>query len=209
MKKFLTIIILTISLTASPQADEIRDFQIEGMSLGDSLLDFFDKDLIEKEIYENKNTFWYKNKRFVQIGASYKNFYSLNVDSKTYDDLSIVIKPKDTSYKIYAIGGRLLCSTDINICKTKKKNIQLEIKKLFNDGVKITNSDTPHSHDKSGKSKTYSTFYNFKSGAYIELSVYDWSGIMKNSAGMVFPDNTKFMIVSSELRDFLDNVQYK
>jgi len=41
MKRLLLILILTFSFQSLSKADDIRDFQIEGMSLGDSLLDFF------------------------------------------------------------------------------------------------------------------------------------------------------------------------
>ena len=41
MKKLLAVIILVFTLQTPSQADDIRDFQIEGMSLEDSLLKFF------------------------------------------------------------------------------------------------------------------------------------------------------------------------
>ena len=40
MKKLLLIIILTLSFQSLTKADDIRDFQIEGISVGDSLLDY-------------------------------------------------------------------------------------------------------------------------------------------------------------------------
>ena len=43
MKKFLATLILILTLQTSSWADDIRDFQIEGMSVGDSLLDYFDE----------------------------------------------------------------------------------------------------------------------------------------------------------------------
>ena len=48
MKKFLAIFILCF--TTSSQADDIRDFQIEGISIGDSALDYIERDkLISKK----------------------------------------------------------------------------------------------------------------------------------------------------------------
>ena len=44
MKKLLGILVLIFALQASSSADNIRDFQIEGMSIGDSLLDYFEAD---------------------------------------------------------------------------------------------------------------------------------------------------------------------
>ena len=44
MKKLFIIIIIFISFQSLTKADDIRDFQIEGVSIGDSLLNFFSED---------------------------------------------------------------------------------------------------------------------------------------------------------------------
>ena len=46
MKRLLLILILTLSFQTLTKADDIRDFEIEGMSIGDSALDF----LIKKKL---------------------------------------------------------------------------------------------------------------------------------------------------------------
>ena len=43
MKKLLLILILTLSFQSWTKADDISDFEIEGMSIGDSLLELFTK----------------------------------------------------------------------------------------------------------------------------------------------------------------------
>jgi len=48
MKKLLGILVLGLFLITPSQADDIRDFQIEGMSIGDSLLDYFSEEEIKK-----------------------------------------------------------------------------------------------------------------------------------------------------------------
>ena len=50
MKKLLAIVVLSLFLITPSQANDIRDFQIEGMSIGDSLLDNFS----EKQIKNTK-----------------------------------------------------------------------------------------------------------------------------------------------------------
>ena len=60
MKKLLGILVLGLFLTTPSWADDIRDFQIEGMSIGDSLLDYFSKDKIKLFINDN-NAFFYKS----------------------------------------------------------------------------------------------------------------------------------------------------
>ena len=206
MKKFLVILVLGLFLIVPSQANDIRDFQIEGISIGDSLLDHFDKELIETEKY-NKRSIMYKNNEYVQIGASYKKNYTLRVDSNTYDDLSIVLKTNDDSYKIFLIGGRIFCK-DINVCKSKKNEIESELKNLFGKIAKINKKDKKHAADPTGNSKTFNTYFNFNSGDYIAVSVYDWNKTFKDE-GRTFPDNLKVSIISSEFENFLTNVQYK
>ena len=43
MKRLLLILILTFSFQSLTKADDIKDFQIEGISVGDSLLDYYSK----------------------------------------------------------------------------------------------------------------------------------------------------------------------
>ena len=59
MKKILAVIVLGLFLSGNAYADDIRDFQIEGMSLGDSALKYYS----ENEIKTNKQN-WYKSKKY-------------------------------------------------------------------------------------------------------------------------------------------------
>ena len=58
MKRLLLILILTLSIQSWTKADDIRDFQIEGMSIRDSALDYFSK----SKIIKGKQNY-YKNKK--------------------------------------------------------------------------------------------------------------------------------------------------
>ena len=49
MRVFLLILILTFSFQTWTKADDFKEFQIEGMSIGDNELDFFDKSILENE----------------------------------------------------------------------------------------------------------------------------------------------------------------
>ena len=60
MKKLLVLLFSLFFLSSlSVFADDISDFQIEGMSIGDSLLDYMTEDEILEEIERNKNSFYY------------------------------------------------------------------------------------------------------------------------------------------------------
>ncbi len=62
MKRLLAylFIVLGLGLVVSVKADDIRDFQIEGMSVGDSLLDYYS----EKEINKSRKVTKYKDKTY-------------------------------------------------------------------------------------------------------------------------------------------------
>ena len=73
MRIFLSIVVLIFSLQSWTKADDIRDFQIEGMVIGDSALNFFSE---SKILSTNQN--FYKGKEFStsEIGnfqITYKN----------------------------------------------------------------------------------------------------------------------------------------
>ena len=59
MKIFLSVLILIFNLQSWTKADDIRELEIEGISIGDSALDFFSKDIIDdqKNFYPNSKKF--------------------------------------------------------------------------------------------------------------------------------------------------------
>ena len=52
MKKLLGILVLGLGLSNNVFADNIKDFQIEGISIGDSILDYYSEEVIKKETEE-------------------------------------------------------------------------------------------------------------------------------------------------------------
>ena len=89
MKRLLLILILTFSFQSFVKAEDIRDFQIEEMSIGDSLLDHFTEEEINKSLindYPNSD----KYKR-VQI-IKHKRL-------KTYDAMLILYLKNDKKKK--------------------------------------------------------------------------------------------------------------
>ena len=97
MKTLLTLIVLLFS--SSLVADDISDFEIEGMSVGDSLLDYFSEDEIKNNIYDA-----YPNKEdstFTTVEIStLKSF-------KNYDAIQAMIKENDNKYIAYTMDGMI------------------------------------------------------------------------------------------------------
>ena len=73
MKKLLAIIVLSLFLTTTSWSDDVQDYQLEGMSIGDSFLNYISAELLIKEL-NNKYTIWYHNKKFASVyGKNVKN----------------------------------------------------------------------------------------------------------------------------------------
>ena len=86
MKKLSTYLFLILfSFQTSSWADDIRDFQIEGMSIGDSLLDYFSEEEIRNNI---KDVYSYiEDKTFVLSAFDEKDF-----SPKIYEVVQIEFK---------------------------------------------------------------------------------------------------------------------
>ena len=185
MKRLLLILILTLSFQSWTKADDINDFEIEGMSIGDSLLDYFNKE----EIKKNKKDY-YKNKKNFQ-------FFAIDIENhnsfKKYEGMQFHLKKNDNDYTIYSISGYNYCRKDIRNCKNQIEIIKKEFLKTFKD--LITDKSTyEHSGDKSKKSIVTDTTFYFKNNDIIRLNIYDWS------EEMPYADNYDVTLSLNEFR---------
>ena len=149
MRVFIAALVLIFSFQSWTKAEDISDFEIEGMSIGDSLLDY----MTEKEIkkYTGKN--YYKVDKFLVANFSLPSF-------KTYDFLVIYVKPNDRNFKIYSING-IIDFNNIHQCTNKRDEINKKLSEKFREAKK-----TYHLNE---------IDFNFKSGRSISIACYDWS----------------------------------
>ena len=92
MKIFLSILILVINFQSLTKADDIRDFEIEGLSIGDSLLNHFN-------VSEIKN---FQNYDDLPSDMSFRiiEIFSNEMKMELYDSVQIYYKPNDKNFKI-------------------------------------------------------------------------------------------------------------
>ena len=165
MKK--TLILLFLLFSSSVLADDISDFQIEGISIKDSMLDF----LSEKQIKNNTKDF-YRTDDFipVQIEGSYFN-------SEMYDVIEFNYKNGDKNYIIYSVSG-LNYPEDINDCYITQKEILKELNNLFGNvkGIKKNRlKEYIHGADPSGKSTYTRGGFIFSSLDQVNVDCNDFS----------------------------------
>ena len=181
MKKILAIIVLNLFFITPSQADDIKDFQIEGMSTGDSLLDFFSKEEIK-----NKELNYFANKRkYYVIGI---------IDNLTnFDQVEIYLKSNDKKYEIKTIAG-MITIENLDTCLSKKKEIVKDIDGLFSN-IKRNTGVKSNEADKTGKSKQYIDQYLFNKTNHIRVECMQWSQKMKDEENFV---NTLNLVVMTD-----------
>ena len=166
MRVFIAVIILIFSLQSWTKADDIRDFEIEDMSIGDSLLNFTDRKKILKEIKRNAKYY----KQFIPKNKFGEVYLMKTV---TYDQISVFVKTDDPNYKIYMFRGMLNFNNNINKCLEKKSEITKDIENLFND-FKKRDYKVESGLDSTGRSYTLRTAFSFKNDDRIIVQCSDW-----------------------------------
>ena len=190
MRKILLIILLTLSfqtLTLRAQANDIRDFEIEEMSIGDSLLNFMSK----SEIKNNE----------LQYFTTKRDYYIIGIfdDLKNYDQVEIYLRSNDKKYKIKTIAGMLKINS-LDKCLSDKINIVKQVDNLFLDTNKQSDIKA-HEADVSGVSKQYINQYNFNKMNHIRVECMQWSKKMKKEKN--FSNTLNVVVMADEVHNWI------
>ena len=171
MKKILGIVFLGLLFSTSAHSDNIKDFKIENISIGDSALDYFTDSQIE-----NSELDWYN--------YSYKEYStSLVLGKGIYDWFKISYKSDDYNFIIEGLVGIVVKKKyDDGECNEELDAKALDISKLFKNTkqrkkklYKVIYNPRKVFQEKSqsGKSTLTSISFDFKDGGKIILSCYD------------------------------------
>ena len=157
MKK-LFILLFLILISFSSLSDDISDFEIEGISIGDSLLEYMSKGEILKEI-ERSNDY-----PFLSEPLKYFAVY-LFKESPIYDVISVVIKNNALSkyvtnsneeYKVLGISGTIYYNEDYDNCIINRDEVVEELSNIYKNSnqEKIISKD-PFWEEKLVKDEVY------------------------------------------------------
>jgi len=193
MRIFLAVLVFIFSFQSFTKADDIRDFEIEGLSVGESLLNHISKIQIDKL----KKQFIYPNKQYY-VFVIEKDHLNLN----TYDYLQVEIKNNDFDYIVQALSGFLDYENQIKDCHKKRKKIDNDIKESFKH-LTIEKYNKKNRSDKTEKSINYITEFIFKNGDTIVTICEDWSSYMGHA------DSLRVGIVPKKFYDWIVNEAFK
>ena len=189
MKKSLVLLLFLITLAHSwTKADDIKGFEIEGMSVGDSLLDYFSEEEIIKAI--RKNQYTGKDGKFIEIQFNKKTSTFL----KTYEGLQIIYKKNDKDYIIYSLAGGIFFGKDINSCLEKQKEVEKDLSILLENKERKA-IKKKWDWDETGQSYIHFVVYYFDTKDQIEISCFEFGENMNSE---------HYLAVSVDKKEFID-----
>ena len=192
MKKIFFLIIWILTFQTQSLGDNIKYFKIEGMSIGDSALDYFS----ESQLEDNEQG-WHN--------YSYKEYSTSLMPGKgIYDWFLVSYKSEDDNFTIEALVGVLDKSNhDNKECNNKLNSTALNISELFKNTAQEEKkiyelpSDAERTYPFAGKSTVTSLSFNFLDGAKIILACYNMDKEAKKNQSLlksVLKQNDSFRI---------------
>ena len=171
MKKLSAYLFLILfSFSAPSFADDISEYQIEGISIGDSLLDYMSEEEIITEIEINKPVYNYLTDEFGEV--------YLRGKFEIYDNVSFFVKPDDENYTIYYIAGGINYDDKMEQCYAKQKEIIEEFSLLYKNTKKVEKTSV-FPWDPTGKSTNRYTEFIFDSGDVITVFCTEYEKSLK------------------------------
>ena len=199
MKKFLGILVLGLLLSSNAYANDINDFKMEGMSIGDSLLDYFSKKDIEDNsvfMFEKK-----KYKTFVVVSKSHpRSDYFFSTNLEIYDQLAINYLYKDNDYKISSLDGSIYFKDNIKNCYKEKDKTTSELTELFGESATIKDEG----FTKKKNFKYNAVNFIFDEGSSARVTCRDYKKKIKNKI-----DQLGVILKSIEYRKWFNEEAYK
>ncbi len=196
IKKFVIFFILVFGFQSLVKADNLNDFQIEGMSIGENLINHAETIGISVNEIKSYNLFFYpKSKKYAGISFANKGNFS------TFEAVQFTIDP-DT-YDIVTIGGKLRSpfKNNMKACYAKQKEILNDLKLSF-DYKRIEEKGVEsHGYDKTGKSTVKETNIILSTGR-INLRCTDWD------KDIGIPDSLTVSILTDEHSKWLNEEAY-
>ena len=172
MRIFLTVLVLIFSLQSFNKADEIKSFEVEGITIGDTLLRFYS----EEQIANQSQPILYGGKKYYQWKQIFKT-----IENETYDYVALYYKADDKNYIIQKIAARIIFENNIDECYVLQKNIINDINEILFSASKTSLLKEKMPNFPQGNSYQTTVYYNYKDGSYVGIWCLDFSKNDTNS----------------------------
>ena len=170
MNKLALYVLLVLMWCNVGFAADISDFEIDGISVGDSALKYLDEEEIKKEIKESIYMYDYlkEPEKFGHI--------AIRNGLKKYSFITLVVSIND-EYIIEDISGNIASTItsnkELDNCLKEMQEIEKEFSQIFNKYEKFENI-SDHPIDPTGGSKVHYIEYQFENGDSAQIQCFDF-----------------------------------
>lgn len=190
----LFLIFFLIIINSSVRGEDIREIQIEGISIGDNALEFFSKDILDQ------NTDFYPgSKKFFRS--------TIELDNNQFNSLQMHIKKENNKYIVHAIAGLIYYQQDDpkKKCNQKRSEIVNNISSILINTKKSNLEKDLEPNDETGKSYGEAIFFDFKDdySEYVKVGCVFYSDEFFKKKG--WPNHLRLSLSSSEYHYWLKN----
>ena len=197
-KLLIYLLFILFSFQSWTSADDIRDFEIEGISIGDSLLDHF-----KIKTIKSARKYTYKDNKF----------YSIDIWSDRFNQYAAIqfhLKKNDKKYIIQSLSGTLVFgqlgiydSKSKDECKNKKKLIMNSVSSLF-PNADVQSFDDLNSDDGYGQKALRSETYYVLDFGEVWIQCITWGKITKKKENLY--DNLRFTLLTPDFIKFMNRL---
>ena len=194
MRVFIAVLVLIFSFQSFTKADDIRDFEIDGISIGDSLFKFFNED----EILNAIKTIYPGSDKFFDV--------HLKLPSENYDQITITLKKNDKNYIIYTLAGDIYFTDEEDKCLVKKDQITNDFLETMPN---LKKEDYKHVYKTVDDGKSYSHVSAFKLDDGSQIRVWCNFFTKETLNKKSFFNGLSVELTTKEQLEWLDNEAYK
>ena len=191
----IVLIFFSIFIFGCEQKEYVKDFKIEGIAIGESLLSYFSKEDIlslqrTKDIMGNPIDLTDR----VYIDAQFDNY-----QFETYDSLQIYYKIGDENFTIHGIGGAIWYNTDNKKCNEKYYEVKAVLEEQFKTPTKEEYIDDKDIREGMGTTTQNIMYFDFENGSSIDIKCKDFDNELLNTE-----DYFQTTIFSKEINNWLN-----
>lgn len=167
--------LIFFSISVHAISEDISDFEIDGVSVGESALKYFNKKEILKEIEENAYMYDYlrEPKKFGHV--------VLREGLKEYSFVQMFVS-LNNEYTIEGINANIdediVSKNDLLSCLKQMKEVEKVFSQIF-DKYEKYEGEAKHPIDPSGRSKFHYIKFLFKNGDNAQAQCYDFEEELK------------------------------
>lgn len=193
--KIIVVISLSFILASCDNKEYVKDFKVEGIAVGNSLLTYFS----EEDILKLQRKTDIMGNPIDLEGRVYIDSVFENYQFETYQSIQMYYKIDDKKYIIQGVGGGIFYEFDSKKCNDKYFEVKNILSEQYTTPEITEYLDEKDGREGMGNSKFNEAFYDFENGSSIKITCKDIDNDIVN-----VQDYFQLTIFSKEINEHMN-----